>query len=299
MEEHEVQKDVDIYLDKFYETNLEKINDLSKIIQICEIIAYTSFIWLLILITIKVYPVVNMSWFIVLVPAIILLSSLTYQLNMYLKLKDIFDEAEMRERGLNIGSILSYFCLNISAFCLFAYLILFTCRIENMISFQWNLVTVPVYCVFGVSLFYFVFILPAFLQNNLCLEISLVFLYIISAFLFIMGLSLKLDNVTVIPYLVIFSPMLCALSLHVCYSVYATFSKKMYYNNFILNAWTSISLIATMLIPLRADGILNVATWIPGVLYITAGMFLTYHQIYVVQAEEEEELPLKREFNRV
>lgn len=296
MDEYEAQrynnrdseKDLDANLIKLYEINMDQLNRISTIIQICQIIGYCSFLVFLILITIKVYPVYALSWFFVMSPALICLTSFTYQLNMYLRLKDIFDEAELKETGLNIGSILSYFCLNTTALSLFVYLVLFTLKSEYMISSQWNLITVPLYCIFGMALFYFVFIMPAFLQSNLVMEICLIFVYIATSLTFVIAINLKMDQTLDCTYLMIFIPLLSALFIHICCSFYNTliskFSNQMLMFNFGLNC----IFIATLLIPMRSDGILNIARWIPGLLYIFAAMLLSYDKVFAPCIEEED-----------
>ena len=156
----EISKDdheLDEYLTKLYEKNMERIVNLSKIIQISQVIGIFSFLIFLILLAFRSSQTSNFSVFYLLFPSTVCLISFTVLLNMYLKLKEIFDEAEKdreEDNSSQIGSILTYFSLNTCAISILAYLILICLRIEGFINSQWNVITIPLYLATGIAVFY-------------------------------------------------------------------------------------------------------------------------------------------------
>ena len=215
--------ELDEYLLKIYEKNMEKINTIQKVIKIAQLTGIFSFLIFLIIIAIRVNSIsFAFSWFYMLIPTIICLLSFTIVINMFLKLKDIFDEAEKfrdEDESSQIGSIVSYFCLNVNSLNILVYLILFSLKLENIIDAQFNVISVPLYVFLGVSLFYSIFILPAFTQNKLYSEIIMIFVYIISSFTFLILLNFKLDLNLNGQFLNIFIPVFFSLGLHLIYLI--------------------------------------------------------------------------------
>jgi hypothetical protein len=81
------------------------------------------------------------------------LVSLSIYLNLFFKLKDLYDEFENMENNAYEGSILSYFCLNTGAICLCVFLILTAFNASPKVSLDWNVVAVPLYVLLGISFF--------------------------------------------------------------------------------------------------------------------------------------------------
>jgi hypothetical protein len=204
---------------------------------------------------------------------------------MYLKLKDIFDEAEKKKdeenNGFQIGSILSYFCLNTVAILTIIYVVLCVLKIEEFISTQWNLMSVFLYVVMGIGFFYSIFILPAFLQNKLIVEILLILFYLISGLIFLILINLKLDDNFDFTYICVTSSLLITLGIHVIYAGFSVFKFKdqTYYR---ISFFICISMLfaGTFIIASKADRIIDsIENWVGPVLFIIAYVFLVSDKV--------------------
>lgn len=276
-------------LAKIYEQNLEKINIISQTIKITQITGLSFFLIFLILLAIRVNKNFNFSWFILLIPALTCLTSYTVLFNMYLKLKDIFDEAEKSKEDddtSQIGSLITYFCLNFISLNIFVYLVLFCLRVENVILTQWNLISIPIYITLGIAFFYWIFILPAFFQNKLYIEILLIFVYISCLFVFILLLNFKLDNNYTKSFTKIFIPIMFVLGLHMTLMLINI--NEALKNGEILKNLTGIgfivfSLISAILTFLKADQTLDTYDYyLPVVIFILGYILCIFDQILIL-----------------
>ena len=156
---------------KIIEKYKDKINSISLLINVSEIIGYISFLGFLLILTIRLSENFNFSWLILLIPSLICLISFTFEMNMYLKLKDIFAEVVMTEEGTSssLGSFLSYLCLNFGSLCLIVYTILLFLKLDGFIK-NLNEIAIPMYMLKGIIIFYYIFIFPAFIKNKMILE---------------------------------------------------------------------------------------------------------------------------------
>lgn len=305
----EADIELDEYLTKIYEQNVDKINKISRIIQYSSFFGIISLLVFLILVAIRTSnSSLTFSFFFILIPALSSVTFFTVFFNSYLMLKDIFDEAEKKKdddsNGLQIGSMLSYFCLNAVAISVIIYLVVFCLKIDNYLIIQWNVISVPLFIILGIGVFYFVFILPAFIQNNLIFDLILIFCYLITSFMFTICLNFKLDGILAYEYTYIFIPIILSLFLHIVFSV-ISFIKENDSNSEKLNdkmcekndIYSKICFITAMiftltafiLIPLKLDAMINIHNWIPTGMIVIAYMFVVNEKIYSFFVEEKDD----------
>jgi hypothetical protein len=95
-------------------------------------------------------------WFYLLGLLLTSLVSFTIFLNIFLKLQDIvhegLDKFKNEATKFNIGNVLSYFSLNISAICLGVYFTLVTLKMDGFITTEWNVVAIPLFVLSGVGM---------------------------------------------------------------------------------------------------------------------------------------------------
>jgi hypothetical protein len=294
----EISKDdheLDEYLTKLYEKNMERIVNLSKIIQVSQVIGISSFLIFLILLAFRSSQTSNFSVFYLLFPSTVCLISFTVLLNMYLKLKEIFDEAEKDREDDNssqIGSILTYFSLNTCAISILAYLILICLRIEGFINSQWNVMTIPLYLATGIAIFYWIFILPAFLQNKLYFEISIIFAYLVCGLVFTIMFNFKLDKSYSSSYFNILIPLLFALGFHFILNILSLFSlvKQQIFSTICVILFLFLSFTSFVLVGLKADGkFTGYEFWLPIIIFTVGYSLLVGESLYRVFIDEKEE----------
>ena len=179
---HEINPNLLKIIDKYQ----DKITFITNTINITEIIGYFSFLAFLLMLTIRLSPNITFSWLILLAPSIACLVSFTILLNMYLKLKDIFDESENfnEEKNSSIGSILTYFCLNTASICIIIFLVLISLKLQGIIALKLNEISIPLYLLSGIALFYYIFIFPAFVKNKLIFPLVMLGVYLVTSFIF-------------------------------------------------------------------------------------------------------------------
>jgi len=276
------EKEIDEELLRIYEKNMAKIIGISKWIQIYKITAIISFVLFLIILALKLG--LNFSWFFLLIPSLTTMITYTLYLNNYLKLKDIFDEEtalaqeKNQDNSSHIGSVLSYLCLNLSVLCLTVYLILLSAKLENMLNTSFNMIGIPFYIMLAVFIFYSIFIMPAFISNNLIAEILLIFLFVIGGSVYFILLNLKLDKNINIVYLLVFSPLIFVLTFYIGYSIF-NFTKtwntpqSQKFGDFFF----AISvLIASVLISLKLDNHIKIKDWVMVLIIIFGSIFIVF-----------------------
>ena len=261
---------------QLYEKYGEIINTCSNTINITNLIGIFSFLGFLVLLNIR--TAYSFSWFFLLIPAYMCVFSFIINLNTYLKLNDIIEEAQQHadQEVSKIGSILSYFCLNSVSLCIVIYLLLVSLQIEEVIVSSWNLIAIPIYLSLGILTFYWIFILPAFLHNRLYWETSLTLVYLICSFVFTSMLNFKLDKTYSGGFINISASLLFALGYNFIYiTIQAFYTQKLQLSGKLSSiAFLAISIVSLVLLGLKADGILlSMHYWVP-VFIFTLGLFI-------------------------
>jgi peptidoglycan/LPS O-acetylase OafA/YrhL len=288
--------DFEEYFAKVYETNSDRIEKISLTISITQIISIISFSIFFVALAFRCQDGFVFSWFVVFIFAFISLISITLMLNMYLKLKDIFDVAERLftgETGINMGSIISYTCLNLKALCLFIYGLCFCFHMDGIINEQYSIISLPLYFVLILSLFYAIFILPAFIQNKMFAEIFLIFLYLVCSFVFLILLNMKLDRSIDTNYISSFVPIYTAIGANILFQIWSILNKQKEERIFGLIFLFSLIMvfICSLLIPLKADKFIYIDNWIIVMIGMLAYLSLITEKIvsYVMDSSAKEE----------
>jgi hypothetical protein len=276
----------DQILENFLESNMERLEKINNYMEISTFIGYITFMTFLIILIFKIN--FNFSIFYLLVPAIISTISTAIYLNLFLKFKDIYDEYEKNEKGLNIGSIISYFTLNCVTVLLIIYLILSSLKLSQIILSDWSMITLPVYFMLGVLGFYLIFITPAFITNKYYFEMIIIYVYLICSFCFFSFIPLKLEKQLDIIYCFIFIPVVICISCHLIYLLRKLFKIVSTVN--ILNV-ISISLVlgASVLIPLNLDKVINIQYWIPILICFVSFVICIYENITGLFIKDEDD----------
>lgn len=203
VKEENDSQEVDELLMKIYSENFAVIESSSAMMQYGEITSMVSFLVFLMCIAVKLSPLGNFSWVYLNIPGIISLLSLTFTFNMFLRLKDLIDKAELKiirknteEQPKKTGLVYSFIVLNLIGISLIVFIFVLSLRLDGKISPKKdiNLVFIPLYIAIILSVSYAIFISPAFFNQKLIFEIILIFLYIISALLFVSLLSENINN---------------------------------------------------------------------------------------------------------
>jgi hypothetical protein len=289
-DDFEASKELMNQLDNFIEINQDKIEKLTKYMDISQYIAYFSFITFLTIVTFKAS--FEFSWFFLFGPALLTVICLTTYLNLFLKLKDLYDEFEKKENNVNIGSVLSYFSLNTGGICLSIYLILATLKANSIIGLDWNIIAVPLYVLLGIAFFYLIFITPAFISNSYYFDIILIYTYMIASFIFLTFINMKLDKEIDSSYIHLFIPYIFALFMHISYSVVGLVRNKELNSmkeKVVYLVCVSLLLLASILSPLKLDKTIGVPGWVCVVLCLFAFILSIYDRIVKLFKNEDEE----------
>ena len=191
------------FLLKIIEKNFEKIELSSKIMKYSEIISLFSFLVFLIILCFKLSPKGSFNWLFINIPGIITIIGIIIFLNSFFYIKDLIDKTENSNNGsIKTGNFFSIIASNIIGFSLLIFLILITLRLNNNIKSEidLNLIFIPLYIVLFTLLLYGIFISPAFMSNKLYIEILLIFIYVLSGFIFSCLLCVKVNNINRLDY---------------------------------------------------------------------------------------------------
>ncbi len=269
---------LDEYLMQVYEKNISKINTIQKTMDISKVIAVISVLLFLILLAIKVDR--DFTWFVPFIPAATALLSFAVLFNLFLKLKDIFDDTGKSEdkdkddeESSHIGSNVSYFCLNLIVLNVLIYMILFSLKCDNIMESDWNVISIPIYIVFGIATFYAIFILPAFIQNKMYMESIMLFTYLICSFIFFILINLKGDKNIASEYFSVFLPFIFPLGLHFIYliSILVVSKKNNWFRLITESGWLFFLFVACVLIIAKADKVdskTGYGYWLPVVMVL-------------------------------
>jgi hypothetical protein len=294
---------------KILEKNAEKINTISTLINTSEIIGFIFLFVFLLLLTIRLSVNFNFSWLFLLIPVLITTISFTFQMNLYLKLKDIFTEGfQAEEKKTNsLGSNLSYFCVNAGSLCLIIYFILFSLKLDNITKMNLNEVSIPFYILMGILIFYYIFIFPAFLKNKMLLELFIIGLYLISFFLFIFLINLKIDSQSSVQYFYLAFSLLFVMVLNIAYYIYSIISNRNDIINDVTNLVSILLLFNSIIITcLKLDKVIFLENWIPLTLMIFSYLIFISDKIFMLfesknmedaaSSNENDEKALKENF---
>jgi hypothetical protein len=295
--EDEINQDADSFVEYLLETQIAKLNNLTNFKNFALYTGYFSTLFFLFLLIFKVNN--GFSWFYLLPIALTSILAFSTFFNVYLKLQDFFQQelAKLKNQDLplSLGSWLSYLSLNIAVICLSVYFILISLKLTQIIATEWNILAIPMIILFCISLIYIIFIMPAFIANRLYLEIALVFVYLVSAILFMFFLNLRLDRQITTTFLQIFLPLIISLSLNFVYCVFKLFNNKV--NNglktkLVYLVSIILLLVASITASLKLDGEIQMPGYVPVLLSFFAVLMLIHDDLAAlfIQKEEEEEL---------
>jgi hypothetical protein len=262
----------------FFHKNLNKINTISKWMNIFKILAILSFFLMVILLAVRLAT--DFSWCFLLIPSLSSVVCLGVFLNLYLGLINLIEEFESqnKENSSKVGSVLTYMCLNTSALSLSIFMIILAARMDLLIMTNLNILAIPLYFMFGLFFFYGIFILPAFCQNKLYAEITLIFVYLMGTFIFFVLLFLKLDQDVMIGFFYVFLSIIFTLGFHLVYIVINIFAKMRAPTLQEISALFIISLTITaaVLTPIKLDRkLIKMPNWVPPLLLIIGlGLFI-------------------------
>jgi hypothetical protein len=191
--------ELEVQHEKILDDYLDLIDKTEKRIKIPQLIATISFAIYLIFLTIFLSIINPPNYLFTLIPSLIGIVSLTLVMNLYIKLIDIYSEAKGfietgKKQGINVASLISYFTINIVAIGIIFYLITVTMKAQHIIMAQMNLLNIPIYIIFGVGIFYFLFFLPAMIKDGAVWSIILYLLFAFSGFSFLILVSMIIDQ---------------------------------------------------------------------------------------------------------
>ncbi len=185
------------FLSNIIEQNLDKITKCSNIMNYSEIISIFSFLIFLIILCIKLSSSFSFSWLFLNIPGIFTIIGIISIFNCFFYIKDLIDKCEnIDNNSIQIGNFFSFIISNIIGISLLTFLILVTLRLNNNIKSETdlNLIFTPLYIMLCASFLFSIFMSPAFISNNLYFEIILIFVNLISGFIFSGLLCYKINN---------------------------------------------------------------------------------------------------------
>ena len=133
-----------------------------------------------------------------------------------------------RQQMKNSGQIVIMILVCSTDVLLLAFNLLATLQADGLISMRYLLMFIPLLLLSVVLYFYICFIMPGFLDNEsrLYKEAFLLTCYYTAALTTVIFLTLKLDNLIIWKYTVVFSPVYSAFGLHGLYIFAEQLSKK-------------------------------------------------------------------------
>jgi len=279
---------------------LEKaIDEYTLYIQYGKGTALISFFLFLILLTINISVNSGGNWYIVLIPLVLTIISVTLVFNFHLSIQNIIDKIENNE--VNIGTIISYFCLYILSGNLILYLTLLCLKLQNILALNFSMISIPIYVIFGVSLFYFIFILPALIQTSLYPEIALIISYMFGFFAYVLITNSKYDSGSSGSLSNCFISVWVVIGAHLLYSSYYVFIRnEAFINYFTTYVILTICLAFTILLCMKVDSKAKVDNWVLGVLLLIAYKFYLIEKIYQYYFRKDAPVEIKeKEDNKV
>lgn len=268
------QQDYIHHFEKIYHSNYKQITYLENSIRYLQIIAiFAGLLFLIFLTTVLVLDKrVLYSFIYSSIPLIIGVITLALTINFFLNLTVIYNE------GTSLASWMSYFSINLAAGNLIVFIILFTLRIENIITMQWKIITIPLYVIIGISLFYFIFMMPAFIDKESYSDIVMLATLILNMLIFMILLNSRLDNSYLLAYTMIFIPIWITNTVFFIHQIYSLIKfcedKSDYFNNAVNLAVNTIVTIASVVIATILDKLIVANYVIPCCLLILAYLIM-------------------------
>jgi len=197
-----------------YQDNITEINYLETSMRYFQITSiFAGLVFLIFFATVLLLDKPVMYAYIYLsLPFIIGIISLILTINFFLKLTIVLDES-------SLASYMSYFSINLAGINFIIFIILFTLKMESVINIQWKIITIPLYVVIGIGLFYFIFMMPAFIDKMLYWELGLLSVFILNTLIFLILLNSRLDNSLRLSYVIIFVPVWLTIGLNYVYQI--------------------------------------------------------------------------------
>lgn len=260
----------------------KQLNIYTSLINYFRMISLFFFSMFLVLLTIKINSIHAVNWFHVFIPLILTLISSTVFLNCSLSIQIMIDKFENNSE--NKGTLISLICLNLSSLLLLIYLILVPLKILGIMDKSFNLISLPVFFLIVIGLFYFIFILPALFYLALYLEMVLISSYFISFIISFLLLGLKIDNNSEILFSYIFSPLYLSLGLHI---IYNSMRGESVFKIFISNLMFTLILMSLFLLGLKLDNLISISYLMIMLLYIIAYVIFAVERIYIYHFQSE------------
>jgi len=262
------------------------IDDYYKYIKVEKIIALISFLIFLVLFTISTSTKTPGNWFYIFLPLEISVISTSLFLNHILRIQQTIENYE--NRGMSVGTIISYFCLNISAVNMLIYLILFSLRLQESINSNYLIISVPIFLIFGTGIFYFIFLIPALLESKLYIEVFLVISYIVNGFAFLIVINNNFDTNAQNKFSVMLIPIWIALSFHIIFNTYCVIKGEFVTNYLISYSVLSVLLIDAILLCVKYDRQVAIPNWVLGLLIIFAFHIFAIEKMYYSFLKQED-----------
>ena len=284
--EFENQQEQEKLLIKIYEDNLDKITNSAKTMQISQLISIITFLSFLIILAIKLCSFASFSWLYLLIPLIISLVSVVVSLNMFLVLKGIIDQSDLKKQTAQKGNSFSYVLLNCTGFFVIVFVILLMFYLDGKISsaVDLNMIFIPLYLGISLGIIYAVFIAPAFVNNGLYSELIILFGFLFSTFVFCALLALKINNYKkAFKLFYVFIPVYFFVGLAFVYLLFNCFmnlknapkknpnnnNKRNFVSNCIYSVGTIFVFVGCLLIQLKNDNLIkNHDNFIEIIMYI-------------------------------
>ncbi len=274
--EHLTSRDQSSFVQRFekiYFTNYKRINSLESGIKYLQIIAIFSGLLFLISITLvlSLRKHIPYAWVFSSIPLIIGIISVCLAINFFLNLTIIYNE------GTSLASWMSLISINLASANFIIFLLCFSLKLEGVINPPWKLVTIPLYIIVGIALFYFIFMMPAFIDRESFWDIAIISGMIVNTFIFLILLNSRLENSYKLEYLEIFIPIWITLLIFYVYLIYFLIKDSNEFINNILNLIVNVIVtLATILIATNLDKVIITPYWISLTLLILAyQIFLT------------------------
>jgi len=297
--------DNDNLLLKMNEIQIEDIKNFSNYIKITETICLISFLVFLIVLTIKLVNLnEKLNWNLLDIPALCFLISLIITFDLFLIIKNLIDKIENQlSSSIKAGTYFSFIIINFIGINIIIFFILLMNYIQNSNNSKSdiNIIFIPYYLSISLALIFAVFMLNAFLQNNLFIEIIFIFGYLITFFLFGILLCLKINNKNGLnkhnnlKFFHCFLPIYLILGSHFLYRLVIFFLQKNFifkkiFNKILFIICIFFSLLTCLITQLKIDDkISNKKHYIQGILAIIAYLSFSFEYYYNILLEEETE----------
>ena len=298
------EQETNEFLSNIIEKNLYKITLCSNIMKYSEIISLLSFLIFLIILCIKLSPSFSFNWLFINIPGIITILGIISIFNCFFYIKDLIDKCEnIDNNSIQAGTLFSFILSNIIGISLLSFLILVTLRLNENIKSgtDLNLIFIPLYIMLCALFLFLIFISPAFISNNLYIEIILIFVNLLSGFIFSGLLCFKLNklnniNNNKIKYFHCFIPFYFCIGANIFFIIFIIISKYFknmefkFLSNFMYIIGFIFLFIGGLITQLKQDNIMtNKNNFIQIILFIISFLLFSLELIYNLLINEESE----------